>query len=452
VDVELTFDAMSADFVNGEAVYVKDIKFDDWALQHVTAIEQMYDANCLGNCGVVPELDNHPVHCTMGIADVRLTTYDALPTYSEDVRLLDTPLEDLEEGDIAAVLFPGDRAINFDVGEGSFARFGGDTSKAYGRITVRVLEYADWSDGERSVTVRFHTACPADVPMTSVYTGYITARAYPADLVIPLDVPQTRTGRISVESINALLKREKVNSIWLHSAGVFGRDWLSHATLYKIDSTGYKTEIASTSTGSVAQNIWNTPHLSPVEVELSRGDFLQWVCTYESTANPPLPAVVDPTGPSIPSGDSFFINYGCDIAAVFSNSRCGSAYYDPTHTSPRDCLDPLFVPAEDEETVDEQLLIYDYNFLNGACSDGGQWVGSPYKCTDQYDGGRCAFCVGRASNTESRTCIDRQGMECNAIFNSPERKSWCNMEFECTGSSIAAPILVLILAIVALLF
>jgi len=102
--------------------------------------------------------------------------------------------------------------------------------------------------------------------------------------------------------------------------------------------------------------------------------------------------------------------------------------------------------------VDEQLLVYDYTYLDGDCSDGSQWKGSPYTCTHQYTGGECAFCVGRGNNMESRTCISRNGLKCNDIFNSPERKSWCNMEFECTGSSLAVPVIVLILAIVALLF
>jgi hypothetical protein len=450
IDVEVSFDALRADFADGEAVYVMDLKFDDWDLHYVTAIEQMYDANCLGNCGVLPELNMHPVHCTMGVADVRLTTYDVLPTFSEDVRVLDTPLED-RDGDIAVVLFPGDRAVNFNYGDGSFVRFGGDTAKAYGRIAVRVLDYPDWEDGARSVTLRFHIACADSVPTTSVYTGYITARAYPEALLYPLNVPQTRMGRVSVDSIKALLKREEVDSIWLQSVGVFGRDWLSTATLYKIDSTGHKEVIAVTGNSAVTTNIWNSPHLNDVHVELRAGDLLQWTCEFDSTLAPPLPSVVEVTE-DIASGDSFFVNYACDIAAVFANSRCGSAYFDPSTTVPRDCLDPLFVPPPEDETVAEELLVYDYTWLKGDCSDGSQWKTSAQRCTDQYDGGRCAFCVGRGNNMESRTCIDRMGMDCNEIFNSPERKSWCNMEFECTGSSLAVPVIVLILAMVALFF
>jgi len=291
--------------------------------------------------------------------------------------------------------------------------------------------------------------------MTGVYSGYLIARAYPEALVYPFDVPQTRQGRVTVESIKAVLEREAVDSIWLHSAGVYGRDWLSEATLYKIDKNGVKTAITSFGTKAfVSENIWNVPHLTDVMVELTAGDFLQWVCTYDSTRTPPLsPDNPLPVGPdhSIESGDSFFWNFGCDIGAVFSNSRCGSAAFSPDMKLPRDCLDPLFKPVDNSAEEAQVHLVYDYNPLHGACSDGGQWPKHPYLCTKMYDGGQCAFCVGRANNIESRTCIDRQGQECNAMFNSRERKTWCNMEFECPAASIAVPLVTLILAIVALL-
>jgi len=253
--------------------------------------------------------------------------------------------------------------------------------------------------------------------------------------------------------LKALLGREEVDSIWLHAAGVYGRDWLSQATLYKIDRNGVKSEISSIGTRDfVTENIWNVPHINDVNVELTSGDLLQWVCTYESTVNPPLPPGVEGSYTnSIDSGDNFFFNFGCDIAAVFSNARCGSAYFDPENLKPRDCLDPLYDPNQNVEPEAQVHLVYDYNPLHGACSDGGQWKKHPYNCIDMYDGTKCAFCTGRANNMESKTCIERNGMACNAMFNSPERKTWCNMEFECPAASIAVPFVTLILAFVALL-
>jgi len=453
VDVELTVDVRSADFNDGlEAFAVLDVKFDDWKINYVTAIEQIYDADCLGECGVAADLDNHPVHCTRGIADVRLTTFDTLPTFDDEARVVDS-LE-VAEGDLAVLLFPGDRSIEFSYGEGSFVRFGGETAKAFGRISVRVLLYNAWTNGERSVTLRFHTACEEDIATTSVFTGYLSAQADAAPLIYPTDVPQTRIGRISVDSFKALRDRDEVDSLWIHAAGVYGRDWLSEATLYKINSAGTKNAIASIGTSDfVSENIWNVPHITPINVQLSAGEFLQWVCTYSSTANPPLSADgATSDADSIESGDNFFFNYGCDIGLVFSNSRCGSAYFNPDTLLPRDCLDPLFKPTDDTDTSDPLILVYDYNVFHGECGDGGQWSKHAYACTDLYDGGKCAFCVGRANNIESRTCMDRtEGLTCNEMFNSKERKTWCNMEFECPATSIAVPFGTLILAIVALL-
>jgi hypothetical protein len=260
------------------------------------------------------------------------------------------------------------------------------------------------------------------------------------------DVVQTRGGIVPVASIAGLLKREKVDSIHVATAGVFGRDYLSSATLWKIDAAGMKTTIA---TIAAPANIWNGPSLHPVNVELSEGDFLQWSCIYESTENPPLDPLTS-FGDFIEAGPHVG-QVGCDIGFIFTNSRCGGVRFSPTSILPPDCADPLF--SEEQEAEDEQttLLVYNYLGQNGACSDGSQWDAHPYACTDQYLGGECAYCVGRANNIESKTCFARQGLDCNTIFELPERISMCNMEFECPASTFTFSF-ALILAFVAFLF
>jgi len=346
-------------------------------------------------------------------------------------------------------LYPGDENLSFDYG-GSALRLGGVTSKSFGRIAIRVVDYPGFEATTLSVTLRFHFACDDVAPDVSVYSGYLSAQSAPAPLVSSTDVPQSRTGRLSVTSVAALLGVEQVDSITLVSAGIIGRDLLTGGILYKIDSNGIKTQITSVGTTSgVSTSLWNSPSLNPVNVALQNGDFLQWTCNYASTLNPPFPYLVEP-GSSIVSGD-LFSDFACDIAGVFVNAKCGAAQFDPVNTLPTACLDPLFVPPAPVVTSDHVPLIFDYT-QNGDCSDGGQWKSSAQNCWKQYGANKCAFCVGRANNIESRTCIERAGAECNPIFRSAQLKSFCNMEFECPASSVMFSLVAFLTALLALLF
>lgn len=425
--------------MNEEAWMIVDVDFDAWGINAVTAIEQFYDADCLGPvCGSLTSSPEDPAECTNGIFDVMVSTFESLPNLDEAPRV-GTPAA----GDVAVVLYPGDKWISFNH-EGSFVRFGGKTSKKFGQIAVRIKELEE-NDGEFSVTVRFHTACEEDAATTSTFAGYLWAAANGEPLINDLPVLQTRTGRLQIPSVNALLARDKVDSIHVLSAGIIGRDYLTEATLYKVNSIGARTVLAS---WEPPRNLWNQPSLSPVSLELKAGEFLEWTCSYASTEV--AEDSVDEVPATIESGD-LLSNYACDVALVFVNSRCGAAYFDPENPTPADCEDPLFVAEDEEEVEPTTLLVYDYLFRGGDCSDGSQWEAHPYSCTDQYTGGQCAFCVGRANNKESRLCFDREGIDCQVLFESPERVSFCNMEFECPASTLSLSF-ALILAFVAFLF
>jgi len=100
----------------------------------------------------------------------------------------------------------------------------------------------------------------------------------------------------------------------------------------------------------------------------------------------------------------------------------------------------------------DQVLYYDAaaNAISDPICGGGlaNWNGNPYDCTGQYDGTVCFYCSGRSRGNEARNvCFNRQGFGCNALFNTPEALTYCNLAFECPASTFSSPLLV-----VALLF
>jgi len=83
--------------------------------------------------------------------------------------------------------------------------------------------------------------------------------------------------------------------------------------------------------------------------------------------------------------------------------------------------------------------------------DSDTWEAHPWDCIDQRVEGGCMFCLGRANGNEFRQCLDRNGAECNHIFNSVAGKAFCTLEFECPASTTSFSITVFISSIVALL-
>jgi hypothetical protein len=66
------------------------------------------------------------------------------------------------------------------------------------------------------------------------------------------------------------------------------------------------------------------------------------------------------------------------------------------------------------------------------CSAGlDQWTGHPYECINQPILGGCAFCGGRAIDSDIKVCINRRGLTCQDMFESPSIQSVCNLAFEC---------------------
>jgi len=330
------------------------------------------------------------------------------------------------------------------------------------------VDFDNFQDGVRSATVRFQTACSEDVPSLDTYSGLLYASAGATPLVGNLEVSQTRQGRVPASFISDLLGRDQVSEFSVQTVGVLGHSWLTAATVYKIDVTGRKTVWANLASENsqvfapwvnpsarMLQSIIVTPTSevqNPADQMLRAGEFLQWTCDYANTITPVFPPLIAdlPVPDRIEEGTSYQ-DYACDIFIIFTNSRCGGAYVDPTVTTPPECGDPLFVnttqPIPDRKTH----LVYDYR-PSGECSNGGQWLLHPYHCTKQYDGGKCAYCTGRANNKQVHTCIERNGMACNAMFNTLERKSWCNMEFECPASVPFVSLVAVVGVVLAVLF
>jgi len=90
---------------------------------------------------------------------------------------------------------------------------------------------------------------------------------------------------------------------------------------------------------------------------------------------------------------------------------------------------------------------------DSACSPSDdQWLKHPWDCIDQEIEGGCMFCRGIAEGKTVSLCLDRLGAQCEDIFATNARSSFCNLEFECPASTTAVSFVVFICSLLALLF
>lgn len=81
------------------------------------------------------------------------------------------------------------------------------------------------------------------------------------------------------------------------------------------------------------------------------------------------------------------------------------------------------------------------------------WDEHPYDCVDQYDSSECFYCKGRSHGADAiGLCLHREGMACDDVFNSQEALTYCNLEFECSGSMMSGLVSFLVFGFLALFF
>jgi hypothetical protein len=84
-----------------------------------------------------------------------------------------------------------------------------------------------------------------------------------------------------------------------------------------------------------------------------------------------------------------------------------------------------------------------------SCSDGRQWLKHPWDCINQEVPGGCMYCKGVAMGESTMWCLNKEGGDCETIFESAPRKAFCNQEFECPASTTSLSIVLLICSVLA---
>jgi len=87
-----------------------------------------------------------------------------------------------------------------------------------------------------------------------------------------------------------------------------------------------------------------------------------------------------------------------------------------------------------------------------SCSDGRQWRRHPQECVAQDVEGGCMYCKGVANGESTQWCLDREHAGCNQVFDSYQRKAFCNLEFECPASIASASLVVFICSLALYFF
>jgi hypothetical protein len=108
--------------------------------------------------------------------------------------------------------------------------------------------------------------------------------------------------------------------------------------------------------------------------------------------------------------------------------------------------------AEDDEGCAADISVPGFGGESKCSRDEAQWLSHPYDCVDQFDKGTCMFCRGISGGQTVSLCLDRLGAQCEEIFETDARRSYCNLEFECPASTASISLVVFISAFLALFF
>jgi len=139
--------------------------------------------------------------------------------------------------------------------------------------------------------------------------------------------------------------------------------------------------------------------------------------------------------------DSTCSNFFCGVSdGCFPRGELlsGAAFNDYPSEGPTNCDAPIQKPG--------------YGGISKCNVDEEQWLAHPYACIDQFDRGQCMFCRGIANGKTVSMCLDREGGECNAVFNTYAAASYCNLAFECPASTVTLSVAVFVAALLALFF
>lgn len=77
------------------------------------------------------------------------------------------------------------------------------------------------------------------------------------------------------------------------------------------------------------------------------------------------------------------------------------------------------------------------NFVSCNPSLSKVWEGSASECTEQHEGGACAWCNIRANGEDRPSCVFRDGVSCDEMADSPFTQTYCNIGFSCPASAVS---------------
>jgi carbonic anhydrase len=107
--------------------------------------------------------------------------------------------------------------------------------------------------------------------------------------------------------------------------------------------------------------------------------------------------------------------------------------------------------ARDSQAIYNEALYFDSpvaHISDPVCSVGVvDWDEHPDECTMQLDSTTCYYCSGRAVDKETdfkNRCLYRNGKACEALYNTPEADTYCNLAFECPASTISSSFFLLV--------
>lgn len=318
--------ARGPDNPSGEVTILKDFVFDEAGINHVVAIQQIYDVDC-GRC---PDLANNarPWECTNGVTDVLLHAYESKANFNPATRIFPLVFGDARERSfISVVMHPGDNGFAYRTESGplqhanlKLGRNGG-SRLTVGTVAARII----LSDQPRTIgpiTMRFHVLHEAS-RASDLNTAFLIAANFvdpqPDFLEFSEDL-QTRVVRLSEANVRFLIQvvNEESKIRFVH-LGVVGHHWQTGSRLEVVRKNG-KVETVRVND---KYNFYGTP-LPMSDLVLRAGDEVRFTCEYANTANPTIESLLG-NSPIIPIGP-LISQEPCAIQAIYGKAECDAQF------------------------------------------------------------------------------------------------------------------------------
>lgn len=328
---EITLPVSGAGPMATEITILKDFDFDVLGINHVVAIEQIYDVDC--GCADIAN-NPRPWECTNGITDILLQTFESKANFSEETRTWPFVFGDaVEPLGISIVMHPADSAFAYRAESGRLKdatlKLGanGGSRLTVGTLAARIVLSEDGPRTVGPITLRFHVLDEPPHRSDPNTAFLISANIFdPASMTDFLEIQedlQMRTVVLSDTNVRHLIEviNDEVKIRFLH-LGVVGHHWITGTQLEVIRKNG-KVELISQTDPF---NFYGSS-LPVSDLVLRKGDAIRFTCEYENTANATIDSLLGDT-PVIPVGP-FMSMSPCAIQAIYGEAQCDSQLIGP---------------------------------------------------------------------------------------------------------------------------